>query len=220
MNHKSRAFTLIELLVVISIIALLITLLLPVLSSARDAARTAQCLSQVRQLMTSTHLYTMDYNDVLPWGHGAGMPALDQWDTSWTTLLPPYIQGTRSEKKGVWFCPSHNPDGALAAQLNVGGSYARVGVPTPFIHGFPTLNQVDNPSRTMAYYDRQYFGFPFAWSFNPFWRPAPPGRTPSMENRHPLNAGGVFAFMDNHAETLPEQETQADYEAIMSIRID
>ncbi|HEX8913276.1 MAG TPA: prepilin-type N-terminal cleavage/methylation domain-containing protein [Humisphaera sp.] len=51
------AFTLIELVIVIGIIAILIGLLLPVLGSVRRQARTAQCMSNVRQINTSFTAY-------------------------------------------------------------------------------------------------------------------------------------------------------------------
>ena len=60
------AFTLIELLVVISVIALLIGILLSALGAAREAARASVCLSQIRQVLTATHLYTGDYDGQLP----------------------------------------------------------------------------------------------------------------------------------------------------------
>src|SRR4051812_48615268 len=45
-----RGFTLIELLVVIAIIAVLIALLLPAVQAAREAARRAQCVNNMKQI--------------------------------------------------------------------------------------------------------------------------------------------------------------------------
>jgi prepilin-type N-terminal cleavage/methylation domain-containing protein len=76
--HAPRAFTLIELLVVIAIIATLITLLLPALKGAREAGRTAACLSNNKQIATGLQAYANDFKGQI-WESGTNTPALRFW---------------------------------------------------------------------------------------------------------------------------------------------
>jgi prepilin-type N-terminal cleavage/methylation domain-containing protein/prepilin-type processing-associated H-X9-DG protein len=74
-NHGPRrrdAFTLVELLVVITIIGILIALLLPAVQAAREAARRAQCLNNLKQIGLALANYEQ-VNKVYPMGMGGTM---------------------------------------------------------------------------------------------------------------------------------------------------
>jgi prepilin-type N-terminal cleavage/methylation domain-containing protein len=102
---RVRGFTLIELLVVIAIIAVLISLLLPAVQSAREAARRAQCINNMKQLGLAMHNYH-DSNNCLPTGNiralgvtlvpGFGTCSGDIFsdcqNTPWFCLMLPYFE--------------------------------------------------------------------------------------------------------------------------------
>lgn len=63
---KRKTFTLIELLVVIAIIAILAALLLPALGRARSSARSAACVSNLRQSAIAFNAYFSDNKEYAP----------------------------------------------------------------------------------------------------------------------------------------------------------
>lgn len=58
---KNQAFTLIELLVVIAIITILAAMLLPALTKARDRAKTAACVGNLKQTNATVQFYVNDF---------------------------------------------------------------------------------------------------------------------------------------------------------------
>jgi prepilin-type N-terminal cleavage/methylation domain-containing protein/prepilin-type processing-associated H-X9-DG protein len=76
-QNRLRAFTLIELLVVIAIIAVLISLLLPAVQSAREAARRAQCVNNLKQIALAALNFESSNNQLPPgWGPQPIYPSL------------------------------------------------------------------------------------------------------------------------------------------------
>jgi len=65
-NKKLSGFTLIELLVVIAIIAILAAILFPVFARARENARRASCMSNLKQIGLGVMMYKQDYDENFP----------------------------------------------------------------------------------------------------------------------------------------------------------
>ncbi len=64
--RRRKGFTLIELLVVIAIIGILAAMVFPVFARARESARKAVCLSNVKNIALAIQMYLADNNDTFP----------------------------------------------------------------------------------------------------------------------------------------------------------
>jgi prepilin-type N-terminal cleavage/methylation domain-containing protein/prepilin-type processing-associated H-X9-DG protein len=134
-RRQSKGFTLIELLVVIAIISILAAILFPVFARARENARRASCLSNLKQIGLGMMMYVQDYDEHYP--HMSGGPATPPpggwWYNGswfWMNMIEPYVKSTQ-----VFICPSspHHvdykfPPGPFAYQY---GANARILTPPP-----------------------------------------------------------------------------------------
>jgi len=123
MARRNKGFTLIELLVVIAIIGILAAMVFPVFARARESARKAVCLSNVKNIALAIQMYLADNNDTLPPTEHS-QEAIDFFDTKpggytkpktspcnrtrqanpylrWPVIFDEYIKN-----RDVWRCPS------------------------------------------------------------------------------------------------------------------
>ena len=99
-----KGFTLIELLVVIAIIAILAAILFPVFARAREKARTASCMSNVRQIALGILMYSDDHDETFPILY----PEPYDYAKVWSYYIKPYIAGRSGTTKAddIFKCPS------------------------------------------------------------------------------------------------------------------
>ncbi|WP_460168042.1 DUF1559 family PulG-like putative transporter [Thermostilla marina] len=163
---SARGFTLVELLVVMAIIGILISLLLPAVQMAREAARRASCLNNLRQMGVGLH----NYHDTLGTFPPGGIEPRtfmqpDGRQFAWSMLLLPFIEQENLYRKidtGKPFDADENAE-AAAVVLDV---YVCPSAPNAYdlregrgpclyggIYG-ERITSPNNPPKGMMLYDR------------------------------------------------------------------
>ncbi len=120
--RRRHGFTLIELLVVIAIIGILAAMVFPVFTRARESARKAVCLSNVKNIALAWQMYLGDYDafpptehrqEVVEWfdtiGGGPGSCVMigDNTESNFNPFLRiPVILDEYIKNRDVWNCPS------------------------------------------------------------------------------------------------------------------
>jgi prepilin-type N-terminal cleavage/methylation domain-containing protein/prepilin-type processing-associated H-X9-DG protein len=105
-QRTHRGFTLVELLVVIAIIGVLIGLLLPAIQYAREAARSTQCKSNLRQVGLAIDQYIDRQGSRGKFPDAARVHVSVPPIPPTRKILADVISGYTEDNKELWHCPS------------------------------------------------------------------------------------------------------------------
>ncbi|MCW5945980.1 MAG: prepilin-type N-terminal cleavage/methylation domain-containing protein [Fimbriimonadales bacterium] len=198
------AFTLIELLVVIAIIAILAAILFPVMSRAKDAAKSASGMSNVRQLSQAMILYAESYDDhfcLAAYAEGTSFKL-------WHDLLDPYVQN-----KQIWLNPGsqvspRDQSGAPTSHWGYNAGYLTTMLPdfSNFAsHRAANHSEIREPSETVLFTGSKA-AIPTSWCGDdgkfllpPSWPNADCWGRPDPVH----NGMAIIAWIDTHAKRMP-----------------
>jgi prepilin-type processing-associated H-X9-DG protein/prepilin-type N-terminal cleavage/methylation domain-containing protein len=205
---KIAGFTLVELLVVIGIIALVIGLLLPALGRAREAARRAKCLSNIRQIGQAFTAYVSEHKGRLPvqmnnvpdFLH----PDVRENQSSYASLLLPYYG---PGAKDIYVCPSasempYNPEEAPTEHSAI--SYLGN---SAILYPARKITQIRSTSEVIAMQEDRYLwrtailrpsGFGMIDVYTRWHNKRDDAPDEDYTNVH--SRGGNLLFVDGHAE--------------------
>jgi len=161
-SHASRftpsvsrfsGFTLIELLVVVAIIAILAAMLLPALAQARERARQATCISNLKQLGLAVLMYATNNNDCIPKAYD-NVSGSWFWMDTYALYLPG--RGLEGYRSGVFHCPSDSlpPSPAYAYSLSYGMSLASFNCTLSYGYQAYRLTRMASPGKVLLIAER------------------------------------------------------------------
>ncbi len=210
-KKHNRAFTLIELLVVIAIIAILAAILFPVFARARENARRASCLSNLKQIGLAVVMYTQDYDE------RAFASRDGAW---WTVAYEPYLKSAQ-----VLICPSATAKRTTNYNMNLnvmnyGGTYGSEGraIPLQEFNSSQTAMALDGGGADNPYLDWCDTNFSqITAGVGKFSDGITAADNSAVSDRH-LEGPNVL-FLDGHAKWIPKQKVFLKYDGTVVPRV-
>ena len=203
-----KNFTLIELLVVIAIIAILAAMLLPALSATRARARTATCVSNLKQCGLSMKFYADDNNGYNEFSGDSKYKKSERGNWVWAASL--YWNGYLESGIHVLFCSedtsemdsakNQNPNGFGAILTRVyGGPYRQNSTGSDHFVRLDSVTDA-NPSQDIMLLDAKKKG-----ANDRYYRCNASGSGEDSKYARPFLAHGQLCntlFVDGHAASL------------------